>query len=271
MAAATTMRVFTDAERAILDRVREAVRSVEPDATVVLYGSRARGDHTPDSDWDLLVLLSGDVSKEREDVVCDRLYAIEQYPDLSLSAVVRSNDAWETRLFRAEPFHENVERDGVLLEPGWVSFGAERRTARWARGEGDVNLSAERDELMRLELARARVTLTEADVMASIGSWNTCVNRMYYACFYAASALLLRDNRTAAKHSGVQGMLNRYYVHTGVIEADLGDLYNYLFERRNTADYNLRVAFDEADVRPLIPEARRFVERIAALLQPPEA
>lgn len=59
-------------------------------------------------------------------------------------------------------------------------------------------------------------------------------------------------------------MVNRYYVHTGVIETDLGDLYNRLFERRNTADYNLRVEFDEAEVRPLISEARRFVERVAA-------
>lgn len=32
---------------------------------VVLYGSRARGDHGPDSDWDLCVVLPDDVEPQR--------------------------------------------------------------------------------------------------------------------------------------------------------------------------------------------------------------
>lgn len=39
--------------RALLDRIVPAMRPEE----VWLFGSRARGDHRPDSDWDLLVVL----------------------------------------------------------------------------------------------------------------------------------------------------------------------------------------------------------------------
>ncbi len=265
----TPMRAFSDAERAVLNRVREAVRAVAPDATVVLYGSRARGDHGPDSDWDLLILLNGVVSEAYARAIADRLYAIAAFPDTLFSPLVWGRDAWEARQFRAGPFHANVERDGVLLEPGLPSFGAERRAARRARGEGEADVSAERDELVQLEIARASETLVEADAMASIGAWNTCVNRLYYACFYAASALLLRDGHTTAKHTGVRSLLNRAYVRAGVIEADLGDLYNRLFEQRTVADYDLRVRLHESDVRPLIPEARRFVATVAALLRSP--
>jgi predicted nucleotidyltransferase len=41
------------ADRDLLVRARDAVRAVEPNAVVILYGSRARGDAAPDSDWDL--------------------------------------------------------------------------------------------------------------------------------------------------------------------------------------------------------------------------
>lgn len=180
---ATTTRIFTDKERAMLDRVRDTVRAIEPDATVILYGSRARGDYAPDSDWDLLVLLDGDVSQKREQAVRDRVHDLEYDANTMFSPVVRGKDVWETRLHRAMPFHQNVEYDGVILAPEMPSFGLSQAMQRVSSGEGDADLSAEREELVQLELARARRTLTEADVMATIGSWNTCVNRLYYACF----------------------------------------------------------------------------------------
>lgn len=42
----------------VLDIIRNTVRSTEPDAEIILFGSRARGDARPDSDWDVVVLLN---------------------------------------------------------------------------------------------------------------------------------------------------------------------------------------------------------------------
>ncbi|NJK52260.1 MAG: nucleotidyltransferase domain-containing protein, partial [Leptolyngbyaceae cyanobacterium SU_3_3] len=42
----------------ILTQVKQLIHQIEPDAEIILYGSRARSDATSDSDWDFLVLLN---------------------------------------------------------------------------------------------------------------------------------------------------------------------------------------------------------------------
>ncbi|MBF0353001.1 MAG: HEPN domain-containing protein [SAR324 cluster bacterium] len=49
-------------------------------------------------------------------------------------------------------------------------------------------------DLVNYRLTRSEETLEEARILANVGHWNACVNRLYYACFYAVSALLILDN-----------------------------------------------------------------------------
>ena len=62
----------------IVKKAGEVIRSIEPDAEIILFGSEARGDARPDSDIDLLVLLSGDkMSLDRESEVCGLLFCLK--------------------------------------------------------------------------------------------------------------------------------------------------------------------------------------------------
>ena len=120
-------------------------------------------------------------------------------------------------------------------------------------------------ELVLYRLTRARETLEDARLLANAGRWNACVNRLYYACFYAISALLVRDSLSSSKHAGVRGFFNRHYVKTGKVPKELARIYNDLFERRQEGDYIDFVSFQQHQVLPWISEAEELVGYITNL------
>lgn len=99
----------------LLQRVKQTVHEAEPGAEIILYGSRARQEAGSESDWDFLVLVDGPMSEARADAVRHRLYEVEWESGEVLCAVVRSREEWYSPRYRAMPFHQNVEREGVTL------------------------------------------------------------------------------------------------------------------------------------------------------------
>jgi uncharacterized protein (UPF0332 family) len=85
-------------------------------------------------------------------------------------------------------------------------------------------------DLVLYRMERAHETLEDARILAGKGRWNACVNRLYYACFHAVSALLVRDGFSSSMHAGVRSLFNRQYVQAGEIPKDLARTYNDLFE-----------------------------------------
>ena len=126
---------------------------------------------------------------------------------------------------------------------------------------------AAHSDLVQYRLRRARETLQDAHILANAKRWNPCVNRLYYACFYVVSALLIWQGLSSSKHTGVRGLFNRHYVSTGKVPKELAQIYNDLFERRQESDYLDFVDFEESQVRPWIAHAERFVERLASLIE----
>ena len=120
--------------------------------------------------------------------------------------------------------------------------------------------------LIAYRLQRATETLEEARLMQNIGHWNTCANRLYYAAFYAVSALLVQDDHTASKHSGVKALFNQYYVKPGTVVKEIGRLYNRLFDLRQEGDYIDFVSLDAETVEPLVGATAVFVDTIWSLI-----
>jgi uncharacterized protein (UPF0332 family) len=122
-------------------------------------------------------------------------------------------------------------------------------------------------DLVVYRMTRADETLEDARILAKAGRWNACVNRLYYACFYAVSALLVRDDLSSSKHAGVRSLFNRQYVKPGKIPKHLARIYNDLFERRQEGDYIDFVSFQESQVLPWISKAEELICYIAALIE----
>jgi len=64
------------------------------------------------------------------------------------------------------------------------------------------------EDLILYRIVRAKETLEDARILAGSKRWNACVNRLYYACFYAVSALLIQNDLSSSKHTGVRSLFN---------------------------------------------------------------
>jgi len=122
-------------------------------------------------------------------------------------------------------------------------------------------------ELVSYRLQRARETLADARILADAGRWNPWVNRLYYACFYAVSALLIQEGLSSTKHTGLRSLFNRHFVKTNKVPKDKARIFNDLFERRQEGDYVDFVSFEESQVLLWLPEAEAFVKNLADLIE----
>lgn len=91
---------------------------------VILYGSRARGDFRPDSDYDVMVLvdLSDDeIRKLRDETIGVDVYYMDNY-DMYFSTFVKNIDFFN-KWVRAHPFYNNVWNEGVALYDAETTVG----------------------------------------------------------------------------------------------------------------------------------------------------
>jgi uncharacterized protein (UPF0332 family) len=122
-------------------------------------------------------------------------------------------------------------------------------------------------DLALYRMDRANETLEDARILANAGRWNACVNRLYYACFYAVSALLVLHDLSSSRHAGVRSIFNKHYVKTGKIKKELAKIYNDLFERRQEGDYIDFVRFEESQVLPWLSKAEQLIGHITGLVE----
>jgi predicted nucleotidyltransferase len=65
-------------DNAIRKQIKQVINAVDKSAKVILFGSRARGNARPDSDWDILILLNKpDVTLNDEQAFRHKLYDLE--------------------------------------------------------------------------------------------------------------------------------------------------------------------------------------------------
>lgn len=66
------------------------------------------------------------------------------------------------------------------------------------------------EEYVNYRIKRAHETLDEICLLLENKLWNTATNRMYYACFYAVGALLLKNGIKASSHSGLRRQFDSF-------------------------------------------------------------
>jgi uncharacterized protein len=98
----------------ILQKIKAYAQSVEPQAEVLLFGSRARNEAKAESDWDILILTPYPVNLKTEQKFRHKLFELELEYGQAISTFVYSKMDWNGKL-KATPLYQNIEKEGVAL------------------------------------------------------------------------------------------------------------------------------------------------------------
>lgn len=122
------------------------------------------------------------------------------------------------------------------------------------------------DDLIKYRLKRAKEALEEARLLFESDHINTYVNRLYYAAFYAVSALLLCRDISTSKHSHLRSLFHRNFVKPGTIPIEHGKHFNILFNSRQEGDYGDFVVFNADDVAHWLTKTSDLVTFIKKII-----
>ena len=117
-------------------------------------------------------------------------------------------------------------------------------------------------ELIAYRRSKAKETLQDGKILLEAKRFSSAVNRIYYALFYAVTALLLTKGLSSAKHGGVMALFNEHFVKTGKIPVESGRFYSRMFEFRQKSDYGDFVTFEETKVKEWLAQAEQFMATI---------
>jgi uncharacterized protein (UPF0332 family) len=121
-------------------------------------------------------------------------------------------------------------------------------------------------DYIQYRMERANESFAEAKLLAESNHWNTVANRLYYSCFYAVIALLLKNEINAKTHSGVRNKFHEFIFIYKTIDLSCGRLYSKLFDLRQSGDYEDMVILDKETVEPLISMTQSFLEEVHKLI-----
>ena len=98
----------------LLQLIKKSVSATDPGATLILYGSYARGDNKENSDIDILILVDTDkITFADQKRIAYPLYDIELDTGIMISPFIYSKKGWANH--KITPFYENILREGTQL------------------------------------------------------------------------------------------------------------------------------------------------------------
>jgi uncharacterized protein (UPF0332 family) len=116
-------------------------------------------------------------------------------------------------------------------------------------------------------LERAETNLNAAKDLLEKGYFDIAASRAYYAAFYSASALLLKQGLDTTKHSGVIALIHQHFVKTGMLNQDEGKKLNWLFELRSIGDYGVSMHVASGDAYRSVEIAEEFLASVKRILR----
>ena len=150
----------TIVDRRALEVAREVHRMAEPEQTI-LFGSRARGDHRPDSDIDVLIIRKHSPTEEWLDDLRDRARKVQKarLPEASgIDVICMTVDEFAGRRHLRNNLANSIVRQGAPILPQENTEPREE-SIDWDDVDGKINDA--------VDAANALTSLAEAGILHS--------------------------------------------------------------------------------------------------------
>lgn len=128
-------------------------------------------------------------------------------------------------------------------------------------------MTGSKNDLINYRIARAKETFQDAQILAERERWNSAINRLYYAAYYAIMALLLHSELKPTTHNGAKSNFSEYFIKTGEIEKEYGKIYSQLFTWRLKGDYDDFFEFNRDKVNPYFEPVNRLIKLIEGMIE----
>ncbi len=128
-------------------------------------------------------------------------------------------------------------------------------------------MTGSKRDLVEYRIKRAKDTFEDALILAEKNKWNSAINRLYYAAYYAVIALLLKSDIKITTHNGVKSNFSEHFIKTGIISKDLGKIFSQLFTWRQKGDYDDLFDFEKEKVLPYLEPVKELIENIQQLVK----
>lgn len=121
------------------------------------------------------------------------------------------------------------------------------------------------EALYRYRLKEAENALRDAKaILKHHLTTRAAINRAYYAIFYAALALFLKENLLlkTSKHKGVVAFFDKEFVHTNKFNKKYSMIFHSLFSLRQKGDYEDFIEITTAEAKEKINLAKDFISEV---------
>ena len=126
--------------------------------------------------------------------------------------------------------------------------------------------SSVKQDYIDYRIQSAKETLKAAKLLAENSHWNSVINRLYYTCFYAISALLYKYDINANSHAGLKHQFTLHFIKTGLVDKELGRVFVQLFDWRQKGDYGDFYDFDKEKTMPLFNPVETLLDKVVSLI-----
>jgi len=223
--------------------------------SLILYGSRARGDAHPGSDIDLFIVYDS-AHGEKKDQIWDAageiaLAALERDGKtiLDIEPFVRTEEELQQESALGVPLLQNIAREGIVLE-----------------GENVMPEEMDRKHWVAEYMTDAKEQIDSARVLLAKGDIRRPISMAYFIYLDAARAALIAKGIAPKSHAGSLSLFGEHFVKNGRVPKK----YAVHFKRRETdrldATYEMRKQFTKEDAERALAIAEEFLAIIESLL-----